>query len=101
MASSFEAGNIDLPYNTDYDQAVSDQFIAQLRAWKPVRDKATGKLKFQRGNRLRQDQLMAFWFTWIWWTELRTNITPQNASAAFQMAGLPYRPTSTGLLVPK
>lgn len=101
MASSFESGNIDLPYNTDFDQAVSDQFIAQLRAWKPVRDKQTGKLKFQRGNRLRQDQLMAFWFCWIWWTELRTNIVPQNLSTAFRMSGLPYTPTSTGLLIPR
>ena len=101
MASSFEAGCIDVPYCTEYDVAVADGFFAQLRAWKPIRDKATGKLKFQRGNRLRQDQLMAFWFVWIWWSELRTNIAPQNASSAFQMSGLPYRPTSTGLLIPR
>jgi hypothetical protein len=100
MASSFEAGSIDVPYNTEFDRAIADGLFAQLRAWKPIRDKSTGKLKFQRGTRLRQDQLMAFWFLWIWWTELRTNVVDYQASSAFNRAGLPYRPTGSGLLVP-
>lgn len=102
MASSFEAGAFDLPYATDYDKAVSDQLIAQLRAWKPTRDRITGKLKFKRGNQLRQDQLMAVWFAWIWWTELRTStLTDLRAGTTFTRAGLPFAPTRGGLLIPR
>jgi hypothetical protein len=101
LASSVEAGNIDLPYGDEASEYSTDVLVAQFRAWKPTRDRATGKLKFQRGNRLRQDQLMALWFGWIWWTSLRTNAPVEDLSKAFRRGGLPFTPTSSGLLVPR
>ena len=101
MASSFENGDIDLPFQSEYDRAVTDSLTAQLRSWKPTRDRITGQLKFKRGTQLVQDKLMAFWFGWIWWASLRAEPKSDvNTSEAFRMGGLPYRPTGTGLLVP-
>lgn len=99
LASSVEAGSIDIPWGDERSEFMSEQLISQFHAWKPIRDRMTGKLKFQRGNRLRQDQLMALWFGWIWWTSLRTNQTATQSS--FTMGGLPFTPTSAGLLVPR
>jgi hypothetical protein len=101
LASSVEAGQIDLPWGDEQSEFMSEELIAQFRAWKPIRDRATGKIKFQRGNRLKQDQLMALWFGWIWWTTLRTNQPKVEASSAFSMHGLPFKPTNSGLMVPR
>jgi hypothetical protein len=101
LASSVENGSIDIPWGDEKSEFMSEQLIAQFRAWKPIKDRITGKIKFQRGNQLRQDQLMALWFGWIWWTSLRTAGTDKQASQSFNMGGLPFTPTSTGLLVPR
>lgn len=101
MASTVEAGRLDLPYQTEKDRFITDGLTAQFRAWKPTRDRNTGRLKFKRGTQLRQDQLMALWFTWIWWQETVSGVgvTP-IADQGFQRAGLPFAPTPSGLLVP-
>jgi hypothetical protein len=101
MASSIESGRMDLPYLNETDRFITDGLTAQFRAWKPVRDRTTGKLKFQRGTQLRQDQLMALWFTWIWWQETVSGVgLIADASQGFQRQGLPFAPTPSGLLVP-
>ena len=101
MASTVESGGLDLPYQTDRDRFVTDCLTAQFRAWKPTVDRTTGRLKFKRGNQLRQDQLMALWFVWIWWQELvaATGLEVTD-DQAFNMGGLPFAPTRSGLLVP-
>lgn len=100
MAASAAGGHLDLAYLDTYDQHVTDAITAQMQAWKPYRDGATGQLKFKRGNQLRQDQLMALWFLWIWWTELRSSSGGQTNPEAFTIGGMPFAPTRTGLLVP-
>lgn len=99
MASSFESGSVDLPYADDYSRHISDVLTAQLRAWKPVRDSETGKLKYKRGNQLRQDQLMALWFGWIWWIQLKS-ATPAPPQQELNVGGLRYGLGRSGLFIP-
>lgn len=89
MARDCRLGLIDLPYAEDtHTRFVIDELINQLKRWRP----------HIKGARLRQDRLMALWFGWILWRERRgsENFDPSQ----FSFAGMPYRPTYTGLIVP-
>jgi len=58
MTTSFIKGEVVLPHAadslTDHEMG---EFKRQLYAWKPG----------ARGNKLRQDRVMAFWFVWMLW----------------------------------
>lgn len=102
MASSVESGLIDLPYADDTDRFKTDLLLSEFRAWKPIRDKATGRMKFQRGTQLRQDMLMALWFGWIWWINLYAGSKADavDMSQGIKFGGVPYGMTNTGFLLP-
>lgn len=90
MAGSFEAGFIDLPYDPEdtFTRAQMDEFIRQLRSWKPN----------VKGNKLRQDRVMAMWFGWILWQQRRRTLRQETRS--WQRQGLPYGPTRQGPIIP-
>lgn len=92
MARSFQRGEIVLPWASDgYTREMVGELVSQLYRWKP----------FVRGNRLRQDMVMALWFCWIIWQN-RVGVAPatRRGTQGFKTQGLPWAPTKTGLLVP-
>jgi len=92
MVADFISKDIVLPWaDDDYTREMTGALVRQLYNWKPM----------MKGNRLRQDLVMALWFCWIIWRE-RYKKPPehQDHRTGFRRAGLPYRPTATGLLVP-
>jgi hypothetical protein len=93
MAESFRKHEIVLPYGEDsYTRFEIDELCRQLYAWKPG----------VRGNRLRQDRVMALWFSWIMWRERwkKPAAGVNHMGEGFRREGLPYRPTRSGLLLP-
>lgn len=90
MATDFNAGRIQLPYNTaDLDTKVEiDEFWMQLKRWKP------GK----RGTELRMDRVMMMWFAWIYWTEHKHHLDPppvtnwKRQGLESGILGVPYQP---------
>lgn len=76
MTQSFAKGEIDIPYAaTARTRNLADELLRQLRAWKPL----------ARGNKLRQDQVMALWFAWIVWRSRRKLGIPVSAKEAFKV----------------
>lgn len=93
MAESFRKQEIVLPYSEDtYTRFEIDELCRQLYAWKPG----------VRGNRLRQDRVMALWFCWIMWRERwkKPMASSTFSKSGFKRSGLPYRATPSGLLLP-
>lgn len=90
MVTSFIKGEIELPWaEDDYTRHEIGELIRQLKAWRPK----------ARGNKLRQDRVMALWFLWVLWRS-RWKATPVvNAQASFDRA-VPWQGTKTGLIVP-
>ena len=90
MAGDWEAGKIDLPYDTSdqFTRDEIDEMCRQLRAWKPL----------ARGSKLRQDRVMTMWFAWIWWQDKRGRMdrVPQN----WKRQGVPYVASSPSLIIP-
>lgn len=82
MALSFMRSEIDIPYAEDKStRHMMDQFIRQLKAWRPLK----------RGTRLRQDQVMAFWFIWILWRQRKQSFDLDTSQFSFK--GLPWEST--------
>jgi hypothetical protein len=80
MALSFMRGEIDIPYADDKStRHMVDQFLRQLKAWRPLK----------RGTRLRQDQVMAFWFIWILWRQRKQSFDVDTSQ--FDYKGLPWK----------
>lgn len=92
MAESFRKREIVLPYAEDnYTRFEIDELCRQLYAWKPG----------VRGNRLRQDRVMALWFCWIMWRERWKQPTGSLArNEGWRKDSLPYKATRSGLLLP-
>ena len=92
MAESFRKREIVLPYAEDnYTRFEIDELCRQLYAWKPG----------VRGNRLRQDRVMALWFCWIMWRERWKQPTGSIANnEGWRKDALPYKATRSGLLLP-
>jgi hypothetical protein len=91
MVQDFISKDIIIPWaDDDYTREMSGALVRQLYNWKPG----------MKGNRLRQDLLMALWFCWIIWRERYKKPTEIEHRTGWARAGLPYRPTATGLLVP-
>ena len=58
MPSSFINGEVIIPMAPDNEtRTMMTEFVRQLFKWKA----------YKKGNKLRQDQLMAFWFCWLCW----------------------------------
>jgi hypothetical protein len=80
MVNSFVTKNFELPYaDDDYTRHEVDECIAQFKAWRPL----------IRGNKLKQDRVMVFWFAWIIWRDRASVFVPSDASG-FKVQGVPY-----------
>jgi len=92
MAESFRKQEIVLPYCDDtYTRFEIDELCRQLYAWKPG----------VRGNRLRQDRVMALWFCWIMWRERWKQPSSGKANTNnWRREAMPYKATKSGLLLP-
>lgn len=90
MPSSFISREIDIPYAPEeYTRQVADRFTDELLRWRPG----------IKGALLRQDEVMAMWFAWIKWQERRKSVI-ETKDGGFTAAGLPWRQTSAGLIIP-
>lgn len=89
MVGTFLRREIDIPYADDErTRELASSLRNQLLRWRPG----------IKGNILRQDQVMAIWFPWIVWQSRRKAV--DTASNTFRCHGLPWKPTSSGLIVP-
>ena len=84
MATSFVIGEIELPGADDAATKLEvDEFIAEAKSWRPN----------VPGAVLRQDRLMAFWFTYLRWVHRYRQRQPVNVDAEPpKRAGLPFTP---------
>lgn len=90
MVTSFRRGAISIPWaGDDETRERMQKLIDELLMWRPR----------ARGNRLRQDRVMALWFLWIFWRERAG--WQNEATSTITTRGMPYAPTRTGLLVPR
>lgn len=99
MAGDFTKHAISLPYGDDYSKHLSDLIIGECLNWKPKIDPETGRAVVARGNRLRQDLVMALWFGWIRWNNMRPTLEGQYETP-ISVGGLPWRTSMKGLLIP-
>lgn len=89
MTHTFRKRQIDIPWAADDETRERMQaLIDELLSWRPM----------ARGNRLRQDLVMALWFLWIFWRERKGE--RYETSTQIKRQGMPYAPTRAGLLVP-
>lgn len=89
MPSSFIQKMVDIPYAPEeHTRSVADGLRNQLLRWRPG----------IKGSILRQDQVMTLWFVWILWQSRRR--THPASGTTFKTNGLPWKPTTTGLLIP-
>lgn len=95
MVTTFIKHEIELPWAADeMTRTLVGQLESQLLRWKPM----------ERGNRLRQDLVMALWFGWIRWRRLSKspdNAVEQAKTDSFRFQGLPYGAMENGLILPK
>lgn len=90
MVTSFIKGEIELPWaDDDYTRNEIGELIRQLKAWKPK----------ARGNKLRQDRVMALWFVWILWRQ-RWKAADVDSPSDWRRQGVPWSGTRTGLIIP-
>jgi hypothetical protein len=93
MARAFERGEILLPDADDpATKAARALLDDQLLKWRP----------HKRGNKLTQDLTMTLWFGWMLWKMRRNSLSEVAGgnTVDWQVGGLPYKPTGSGLLVP-
>ncbi len=93
MASSLIKGELILPWAADdLTRHEIGQFIRQFYAWKPG----------VRGNKLRQDYVMAYWFVWMLWRSRHKSIknVGGNVSSSFQRQTPGWKMSPAGLVLP-
>ena len=93
MASSFIKGEIILPYaDDDKTRFEIDELCRQLYAWKPG----------ARGNKLRQDRVMALWFVWMLWRSRRKSLEGlgSTSGSGFQRQTMGWNISASGLMIP-
>lgn len=82
MAGSFIRREIDIPWGDDLSKETFGQLCEELRRWRPD---VPGRL-------LRQDEVMALWFTHLHWQRMRSDLACR-VERTFQARGLPWKPT--------
>jgi hypothetical protein len=92
MVSSFMSKEIVLPWHDDpLTRAEIGEMIVQLKAWKPG----------ARGNKLRQDRVMALWFVWILWRQRwKSDAAARGKTDGWRRQGVPWRQAQSGLVLP-
>lgn len=83
MATSFRMKEIDIPWGDDEAKRRFEDMIKEFCAWRP--DKKT--------RDLRQDMVMAFWFVWLYWMEVRKGLSTRD-EPKFTLPALPWEPTN-------
>lgn len=91
MARSFERSELILPGAEDSETAAARALLDDhMIKWRP----------YKRGNRLTQDLVITLWFCWMTWRRLHDNLGAHGMdTSGWEVAGLPYTPTSSGLLL--
>lgn len=87
MARSFRRQEIDIPWADAVSEAEMQVLCQELTSWRPV-----------KGTLLTQDLVMALWFCWIVWRDVRDTLSVMDDS--FHSDGLPWGSRSSGLLIP-
>ena len=93
MATSFIKGEIVLPWAEDrLTRHEIGELERQLYAWRPG----------IKGNKLRQDRVMALWFVWMLWRSRSKSLNGVGSTdnRGFTRQTTDWRMTSTGLVVP-
>ena len=93
MASSFIRQEIILPWADDRTTRHEiEELKRQLYAWKPG----------ARGNKLRQDRVMALWFVWMLWQSRRKSLAGVGSSSGqgFKTRGSSWIMNDKGLVIP-
>ncbi len=93
MAESFRREEILLPWAEDpLTRQQIGELIRQLKAWKPM----------ARGNKLRQDMVMALWFVWILWRTRYKGVVTGDSSGAegWKRQGVSWGASQSGLILP-
>jgi hypothetical protein len=91
MVHHMANGTIDLPGADDsYTRQIRESFVKELYKWRP----------YKRGTRLKQDQVMAFWFPYIVWMQRRRSNSQASKPEgnAWRGQGLGYDPTKARVL---
>lgn len=85
MATSFRKREIVLPFgDDDLTRFEIEQLERQFKAWRPTR---IGGVTVARGNKLRQDRVMALWFAYILWqSRWKSSAPPTETAASFKRA---------------
>lgn len=78
IPGAFQRGEIEIPYQGEAEQRLWLDFIEQLKSWRPNSDP---KL-------VTQDLVMAFWFGWARWEELRQSM--RTPSDGWNFDGTPW-----------
>lgn len=81
MALSFMRGQIDLPYSDVVSRREVDALVAELLAWRPLK----------RGNKLKQDRVMALWFGWRRWRAMYRTSPRRSDTSQFRTDSSPLR----------
>lgn len=93
MATAFIKKEIVLPWATD-SLTVHEigELKRQLYAWKPG----------ARGNKLRQDRVMALWFVWMLWSSRRKSLAGvgSNSIGGFTRQTVDWTISPQGLVIP-
>ena len=86
MVLSMRREQVKFPSADDASEAAMNPLYDELYRWRPK----------VRGTKLRQDRVMAMWFSWLWWRRrkhaLAAAVGP-NRPATPKRKGLPYAPT--------
>lgn len=93
MATAFIKREIVLPWKADtMTRHEIGELKRQLYAWKPG----------ARGNKLRQDRVMALWFIWMLWGQRRKSLVGvgSNSVKGFTRQTMDWTVNPTGLIVP-
>lgn len=93
MATAFIKKEIVLPWMDDsITRHEVGELKRQLYAWKPG----------ARGNKLRQDRVMALWFVWMLWGQRRKSLegVGSNSGAGFVRQTMSWTINPQGLVVP-
>ena len=80
MLHTFKAREFDFPWDAhdDHTRTWVQELVNQFYAFRTTADEMRGNRNF-RGNKLRQDLVMALWFIWIHW-RLNTKVPFANTS---------------------
>ena len=96
MVYSLKRREFDFPFAGTGSRGEMEGLFAELGTWRP----------HIAGKRLRMDRVMAMWFVWMFWRNLRPELKPHDDIInQFKTRGMGYAPTNykpltSGLLVP-